>query len=86
MADQETPNDYALLTALLTEALPLVRMSASRGEVPNGSLSASMVAIRALGFLCTRIIEADEAAMAETLAALGNAIPDHAGSSGNVGD
>ena len=68
---ENTPVDHfgAVLTAI-ENALPQVRAEVLRGEVPNGGLSAAMLAIKALHDVTAAAIEADTNEFLAAVAAL----------------
>jgi hypothetical protein len=68
---EDTPVDhFAAVLAALKAAFPMLHVSVSRGEAPDGGLSATMLAIKALMTVCERCIQADHEAFLSAVAAL----------------
>ena len=67
MTEDSPVDHYASLVTEIEVALPLLRNSVARGEVPHGGLSASLLAIRSLQTLCVAAMEADDLAFREAI-------------------
>ena len=65
--NEDTPNHFSMVLEAIESAIPLLRNSVARGEVPHGGLSATLLSVRALAQVCATVMEADDLAFREAV-------------------
>jgi hypothetical protein len=70
MTEDMPVDHFASVLESIEATLPLLRASVARCDQPDGSLSATLIAIKGLVQVCGAVLQADDAAFVAMLSAL----------------